>query len=402
MSIKLGRISVVLFVFSFFLINPLFAKQMEFENSNYIAEWNFKDDFKGDINDPPLLHFNFNETYYLFLYVQNHIDEDLLFSISDGNKKLSFDFKSLIQKSKLPRNIRPRIAFYEIANGISILYYSTLGGGNGQAYCINFDFQNEEVQLSEMKRISDLFAYTFSYSYSSLLNHIYSSYFGNTDLTIPQELKFNSYGEGLCGHSNDRVFTTLSNNVIKQDFLCDENKSYYSYLDKKVSEKILDPKSFIRYYDKISISDFSITTNSFLKENTVTYDSENMKSFSNTPWCPSINIFEEEILIKTNQNIGGLYFCNGFFRENREDLYFKNNRVKEIEIIYPEDYGLKHNVVLIDTSEPQFISLLNIECTEIKIRVISVYEGSTYNDTCINAIYPVGLLSETDYFKSQK
>ena len=39
MSIKLGRISVVLFVFSFFLINPLFAEQMEFENSNYIAEW---------------------------------------------------------------------------------------------------------------------------------------------------------------------------------------------------------------------------------------------------------------------------------------------------------------------------------------------------------------------------
>ena len=76
------KICMITLFLVFFLINPLFAKQMEFENSNYIAEWNFKDDFKGDINEPPLLHFNFNKTYYLFLYVQNHIDEDLLFSIS--------------------------------------------------------------------------------------------------------------------------------------------------------------------------------------------------------------------------------------------------------------------------------------------------------------------------------
>ena len=51
---------------------------------------------------------------------------------------------------------------------------------------------------------------------------------------------------------------------------------------------------------------------------------------------------------------------------------------------------------------PEFIPLLNIDCTEITIKVLSVYDGTAYNDTCINAIYPVGLMSEAEYYKSQK
>lgn len=397
-----GKIHIVLCLVLLVITNSLFSKQLQFENSKYIADWSFKDDFKGDINDSPISELKFNQTYNLFLQVQDHINEDLLFTISNGDINLCFDFKTLIQMSKYSKIICPKIAFYEISNGINILYCSTLIGSNCQACIITFDFHQKQIFISKSKRVSDLFFYTFSYDNSSLLNQIYSRIFFNTSLSIPKELNFYSRGERLCGFGSRAIYTTLLNNNIYQDFSRNENKDFFSYLDMENSEKIIKPEYFIHYYDKIAITDFSIITKTALKENDLIYSSANMTEFSDKPWCPSINISEEEISIKTNQNIGGIYFCNGFFRASREDLYFKNNRVKEIEFVYPESYGLKHRVILIDTFKPQFIPLLNIECREIKIKVLSVYKGTDYNDTCINAIYPVSLLSESDYYRSQK
>ncbi|MBO4509483.1 MAG: hypothetical protein J5747_12715 [Spirochaetaceae bacterium] len=393
-------------IFAFFLIltNFVFAKEMKFENSKYTATWNFKDDFKGDINDEPLKNLPFNRTCPMYLQVWDHINEDMTFAISDGKSSLKFDFRQIIEKSKYPRALCPMFAFYEQENGIDVLYYSTLIDSCGKACIVSYDFAAGKVTLSPEVSVSDLFADAFSYNYSSLLHEIYARIFGKTPLESEQSWTFYTrWCDSLAGGWGEETFGSFEGNILTLDY------TFSEYANNKINDrkhklpaKILTSKQIINYYSNVGIENFTIKTDSSLTEGSTVYSADNMKEFSNIPWVPSKDIREETIKISSERPLGGIYFCNGFYSAARNDLYLKNNRVKEIEIIYPQSHGLRHKIILNDTAMPEFIPLLNINCTEITIKVLSVYDGTAYNDTCINAIYPVGLMSEAEYYNSQR
>lgn len=406
----LSAIFALFLIFTVHVTGRAFANEMKFENPKYTATWNFKDDFKGDINDEPLKNLPFNETCPMYLQVWDHINEDMTFSISDGKTSLKFDFRMIIEKSEYPRVISPKFAFYEQENGIDVLFYSTLIGSCGKACVISYDFAAGKVTVSPEVPVSDLFADAFSYNYSSLLNEIYTRIFCKTPLESGAELKseqnwtfYTRWCDSLAGGWGDETFGSFEDNTLTLDY------TFSEYEDNRINErkhklptKIPTVKQIVNYYNEVGLSDFTIKTDSGLKEGSTVYSADNMKEFSNIPWVPSKDIRDETIKISSERPLGGLYFCNGFYRESRNDLYLKNSRVKEIEIIYPESYGMRHKIILNDTAMPEFIPLLNIDCTEITIKVLSVYEGTAYNDTCINAIYPVGIMSEAEYYKSQK
>lgn len=136
------------------------------------------------------------------------------------------------------------------------------------------------------------------------------------------------------------------------------------------------------------IKNISYSTKTVLKEGNIVYSASNMKSFFNKPWAVSHeNVYEDEIIITSPDNpIRELLIGNGFYDNERPHLFLANNRVKEILIQYDEDYGMEHRVILQDTGILQVVPLLNISCNTIRIKILSVYPGEKYDDTCINFI----------------
>ena len=65
-------------------------------------------------------------------------------------------------------------------------------------------------------------------------------------------------------------------------------------------------------------------------------------------------------------------------------MFEKNNRVKEIEI---KDISGKFNFIaeIEDTPDLQLIFLPYVS-DKLEIKILSVYKGTTYDDTCINFI----------------
>ena len=77
---------------------------------------------------------------------------------------------------------------------------------------------------------------------------------------------------------------------------------------------------------------------------------------------------------------------NGYVATERLDLYKKNSRVKDIEII-DSDNNIKYSFTL--TDEVRFQNLKMSQGTKnVKLVIKSVYKGDKWDDTCITSIIP--------------
>ena len=135
------------------------------------------------------------------------------------------------------------------------------------------------------------------------------------------------------------------------------------------------------------ISEINYKTKTELIEGSVTYYASNLAEDTNSPWVSELkDISNEEIIITSPSTIYCLIFGNGFKHKDKTYLFSKNNRPKEISIEYENNHGLEHHVILEDTDKMQIIPLLFINSKQIKIKILSTYSGSAYDDTCINCI----------------
>ena len=147
------------------------------------------------------------------------------------------------------------------------------------------------------------------------------------------------------------------------------------------------------------IKNILYSTKTALEEGDIVYLASNMRSFSNKPWAVSQeNVYDEEIVITSpDYPIRELLIGNGFYDNERQHLFLANNRVKEILIQYDDSYGMEHRVILQDTGVLQLVPLLNISCNTIRIKILSVYPGEKYDDTCINFIGVIRKPSDDDW-----
>jgi hypothetical protein len=137
-----------------------------------------------------------------------------------------------------------------------------------------------------------------------------------------------------------------------------------------------------------------ISANTFLAEGTTEYRAANMREFSNSPWAiKNTKLPGAEIVLEADKSVSCLVIGNGFYHAGKPDLYKKNGRPCEILITYgdvPGENGaaetMEHHVILADTYEMQFIPLLYVDRQNVRIKILSVYPGTDYDDTCLNYI----------------
>lgn len=141
-----------------------------------------------------------------------------------------------------------------------------------------------------------------------------------------------------------------------------------------------------------------ITTTSFLTEGTTTYNIENAKTIEGLPFVPDTGeTYSNVITLKTDTpNNRGFVIQNGYISKERPDLYGKNCRVKTLKVIYPNiESPFEQIVTLKDDTSLQFVPFMwNLldDCKEVQIVIDSVYQGTKYDDVCINYI---GLVTQT-------
>lgn len=141
-----------------------------------------------------------------------------------------------------------------------------------------------------------------------------------------------------------------------------------------------------------------ITSTSFLTEGKTTYNIENAKTTEGLPFVPATGeTYSNVITIKTDtQNNRGFVIQNGYISKERPDLYGKNCRVKTLKVIYPNiESPFEQIVTLKDDTSLQFVPFMwNLldDCKEVQIVIDSVYQGTKYDDVCINYI---GLVTQT-------
>jgi hypothetical protein len=140
----------------------------------------------------------------------------------------------------------------------------------------------------------------------------------------------------------------------------------------------------------------SIKTSSFLRENEIEYNGENLEYlFTTYPWVEGkrdagIGEYIEFDYSQTyNEKVDTIVMSNGYFFPNNTDLYYQNNRVKRIKVEeingnYKQEFEVK------DTPNLQTFKL-NGFYSKLRITILDVYYGNNFNDTCINHLTGVKL-----------
>jgi hypothetical protein len=132
-----------------------------------------------------------------------------------------------------------------------------------------------------------------------------------------------------------------------------------------------------------------ITASSTLKDSKYSYDVTNIQDWDNgTAWVEGKDGYGEgewiELRNLTEVTINGIEFVNGYVKS--EEIYKKNSRPKTIEVEFSDgtkllmdmvdEFGIC-NTLMLDTP---------INTSYIKVKIIDVYKGDSYSDTCISEI----------------
>jgi len=144
----------------------------------------------------------------------------------------------------------------------------------------------------------------------------------------------------------------------------------------------------------------NVTNSSRLIESETVYSGETMILGTSPyllPWVEGVQGYGigEWIEIETISNgfsLDSFLISNGFVDFNRPHLYEDNSRIKRLRIDIHE-YDISFEAELIDTPQLQKIRLpKSIEDGVAKVRftILEVYEGTKWDDTCLNLIYPLG------------
>lgn len=131
----------------------------------------------------------------------------------------------------------------------------------------------------------------------------------------------------------------------------------------------------------------SLSASSELKEGDKVYSAGNLANRNvDEPWVEDAkgNGIGESITLYTNGRY--LYYLGGYVSYDKPYLYERNSRPKTIKISFLDDKSKEDMIVnLNDTPNPQKIDFGSRLTEKIKIEILDVYEGTKYQDTCINS-----------------
>lgn len=148
-------------------------------------------------------------------------------------------------------------------------------------------------------------------------------------------------------------------------------------------------KSKYRNAELFLIGDKDYTSSSELIENGKKYAAANLGIIDlDNPWCETETDEGKNVIIDLGICGSGLLLSNGYVSE-KEYLYGYNNRVKQIELTDANDSSYHQIITLEDTAVPQYIKIDNRPGRHVLLKILDVYQGSKWNDTCINFILKI-------------
>lgn len=148
-------------------------------------------------------------------------------------------------------------------------------------------------------------------------------------------------------------------------------------------------KSKYRNTELFLIGDKDYTSSSELIENGKKYAAANLGIIDlDNPWCETETDEGKNVIIDLGICGSGLLLSNGYVSE-KEYLYGYNNRVKQIELTDANDSSYHQIITLEDTAVPQYIKIDNRPGRHVLLKILDVYQGSKWNDTCINFILKI-------------
>ena len=193
-------------------------------------------------------------------------------------------------------------------------------------------------------------------------------------------------------YDNKIPFLKFDNN--KNDKWLFLHSDYFSIVFKDSNQNFFSGIGYINKLNNIRNAVYNST--SFLIDGDTKYQASNLGlNNPDTPWVEGvpgngigekINLFWQTWKERdgTDGGIGCLIICNGYISYDKPYLYEKNNRVRDIRI---KDLKGKFNftIELLDTPNPQLVFLPYVS-EHMEIEILSVYEGTTWKDTCIQSI----------------
>lgn len=127
--------------------------------------------------------------------------------------------------------------------------------------------------------------------------------------------------------------------------------------------------------------------------NDVSYSAANcIDGMLSTVWCENANgngtLEWLRLYPSENTTFSAIGIVNGSV--SSQENYFGNGRIKSILIQFPGGYSIRQELpddCFANNGAPYIVLLgSDIQATWVKITIESVYEGETYNDTCISEI----------------
>lgn len=213
------------------------------------------------------------------------------------------------------------------------------------------------------------------------------------------------YSSGKVEFSDEENWSSnkLWNRIYDYNVVNDGNISYLTINKNDFSEKLLMlySEDFLVLYSSNNELIFKgaskinseciffpsvISSTSELKEGSILYASSNLRNLElNKCWVENKSDYGIGECLTFGINGRGLILFNGYLSGSKTYLYEQNSRVKTIEIKLLKDKVSKIYEIK-DTPNPQLI-LFDAEYSgDVELKIIDVYKGSKYSDTCINSI----------------
>lgn len=218
---------------------------------------------------------------------------------------------------------------------------------------------------------------------------------GNYIITYARQMEYDSVLKlnWYSPWADKIIIKNLSNRFIANTNLSiSRDNLIVLYAYNSVLAQLMYPFYFSSNVTKYSFNTY--TASSFLTENKIMYNADNLQTITGLPWVSGNGDgVGDKISINFDSRSNlSFAFYNGFQSEQKPYLYNLNSRVKKIKATCIETKKSKV-FDLRDTDKKQIISVDEVigcygEVVTIEFEIIDVYYGSKYKDLCIQAIVP--------------
>ena len=145
----------------------------------------------------------------------------------------------------------------------------------------------------------------------------------------------------------------------------------------------------IRGYEALRLPNkLCFEASTYLKEKNKEYPAENIGTWDlETPWVENVkgNGIGQKVTFGIDDSV--IYIMTGYVSYEKSYLYKENSRPKKIKLTFLDVNKEPMIIELEDTPAPQKITLGERIESNVELEILEVYEGTKYQDTCINTIF---------------